>query len=262
MIRSLYTSATGMTAQQLGLDVIANNLANVSTAGFKKSKADFEDLMYQIVSEPGTTDDNPGVAPTGIQIGLGVRPTAVGAVFSQGDAQNTGNPLDLMIEGDGLFVVEMPDGENAYTRNGAFRVNSEGELVNPDGYRMTPTITIPQDATGVTISSDGVVSVRQPGSAALNPIGQIELARFINPSGLLAKGKNLFLETESSGTPTVENPGTNGVGTVQQGFVESSNVSVVEEVVQMITGQRAYEANSKVLQTADQMLSVAVNIKR
>lgn len=262
MITSLYTATTGMLAQELGLDVVANNLANVNTTGFKKSKTDFEDLMYQMFEEPGTTEDQAGISPTGIQVGLGVSPTAVGKIHAQGDAQNTGNPLDLMIEGDGFFQVEMPSGDLAYTRAGNFKLNSNGELVTPDGFRISPTITVPANATGITIGSDGTISVKIPGQAALNNVGQLQLARFQNPAGMVAKGKNLLVESASSGTPTVGNPGEDGYGTINQGFLEGSNVSVVEEVVQMVSGQRAYEANSKVIQTADQMLSYAVNLKR
>ncbi len=262
MIRSLYTSTTGMVAQQLNLDTIANNLANVNTTGFKKSKTDFEDLMYQILEEPGTTATEQGTSPSGIQIGLGVKPTAVGKIFSQGDAQNTGNPLDLMIEGDGFLQVTMPNGDTTYTRSGALKINSIGQIVTTDGYLILPNITIPADATSITVSSDGTVSVRQPGSATLNQVGQLQLVRFQNPTGMVAVGKNLLQESESSGTPQVGNPGDNGYGTIAQGFLEGSNVSVVEEMVQMVTAQRAYEANSKVVQTADAMLNAALSVKR
>lgn len=262
MIRSLYTSTTGMVAQQLNLDVVANNLANVNTTGFKKSKTDFEDLMYQVMQEPGTTENTVGAGPTGIQIGLGVEPTAVGKVHSQGDAQNTGNPLDVMIEGDGFFQIERPDGELAYSRAGGFKLNSDGEMVTPDGFRLEPGITIPPDATGITIASDGYVSVQTPGAPDLQQVGRIETVRFQNPAGLESYGKNLYLETESSGTPQTGNPGEEGFGALAQGFLEGSNVSVVEEIVQMVTGQRAYEANSKVVQTADSMLNTAINLKR
>ncbi len=262
MIRSLFTAATGMLAQQLNLDVIANNLANVNTNGFKKSKADFQDLMYQIVEEPGTTANQQGTSPTGIQIGLGVRPAAVGKIHSQGDFESTGNPFDVAIEGDGFFQITLPNGEQRYTRSGAFKQDETGILVNSDGYQLSPTITIPTDAIGITISSDGIVSVRQPGSTTLSQVGQIQTARFQNPAGLRASGRNLFEETEASGAATLGTPGDTGLGTLAQGFLESSNVSVVEEIVSMVTGQRAYEANSKVIQTADQLLSTAINVKR
>jgi len=262
MIRSLFTAATGMVAQQLNLDVIANNLANVNTPGYKKSKADFQDLMYQIVEEPGTTSSQQGVSPTGVQVGLGVRPAAVGKIHSQGDFESTSNPFDLAIEGDGFFEITLPNGETAYTRSGAFKLNESGIMVNSDGFEVSPAITIPAEALGVTISTDGIVSVRTPGSATATEAGQLQVARFQNPAGLRSIGRNLFQETESSGTATLGIPGENGVGTVAQGFLESSNVSVVEEIIQMVTGQRAYEANSKVIQTADTLLSTAINVKR
>ena len=262
MIRSLYTAATGMVAQQMNLDVIANNLANVNTPGFKKSRADFEDLMYQIIEEPGTTASQQGSSPTGVQVGLGVRPASVGKVHSQGDFESTGNPLDLAIEGDGFFQVTMPDGTTAYTRAGAFKLNETGQLVTSDGYLINPNITIPPDSIGITIAADGIVTVKQQGTTNASQVGQLQTARFQNPAGLRAQGKNLFQETESSGTATLGNPGENGLGTISQGFLESSNVSVVEEIVQMVTGQRAYEANSKVINTVDQILQNAINVKR
>lgn len=262
MIRSLFTAATGMVAQQLNLDVVANNLANVNTTGYKKSRADFQDLMYQIIEEPGVASAQPGSSPTGIQVGLGVRSAAVGKLHSQGDFQSTENPFDVAIEGDGMFQVTLPTGETVYTRSGAFKLNESGSLVTSDGYELSPSITIPPDAVSVTIAADGTVSVKQPNNTTLSQVGNIQLAKFQNPAGLRARGKNLFDETEASGTPTLDTPGQNGVGTLAQGFLESSNVSVVEEIVQMVTGQRAYEANSKVIQTADQLLSNAINVKR
>lgn len=262
MIRSLYTAATGMISQQLNLDVVANNLANVNTTGYKKGKADFQDLMYQIIEEPGTTANQSGNSPTGIQVGLGVRPAAVGKIHSQGDFQSTGNPLDLAIEGDGFFQITLPNGDTAYTRAGAFKLDETGIIVNSDGFQLNPAITVPNDATEVIVSTDGIVSVKQPGSAAASTLGEIQLARFQNPAGLRAKGRNLFEETESSGTPNLAKPGETGLGTIAQRFLEGSNVSVVEEIVQMVTGQRAYEANSKVIQTADNMLQFAINVKR
>ncbi|MBP9838680.1 MAG: flagellar basal-body rod protein FlgG [Proteobacteria bacterium] len=262
MIRSLYTAATGMIAQQLNLDVIANNLSNVNTTGFKKSKADFQDLMYQIIEEPGTTTGQAGSSPSGIQVGLGTRPAAVSKIHSQGDFQSTGNTLDLAIEGDGFFQITQPNGQTAYTRSGAFKLDETGVIVTSDGYQLSPNLTIPTDAIGITVSSDGVVSAKTAGTTTATEVGQLELVRFQNPAGLRAKGRNLFEETESSGAPATSTPGESGVGTIAQGFLEGSNVSVVEEIVQMVTGQRAYEANSKVIQTADNLLSVAVNIKR
>ncbi|MFN8388903.1 MAG: flagellar basal-body rod protein FlgG [Bdellovibrionota bacterium] len=262
MIRSLYTAATGMIAQQLNLDVIANNLANVNTTGFKKSRADFQDLMYQVIEEPGTTANQAGSSPTGIQIGLGTRSAAVGKIHSQGDFQSTENPLDMAIEGDGFFQVTLPNGDTAYTRSGAFKLDETGQIVTSDGFVLNPAINIPADTIGITVSTDGQVSVKQPGAAAATQVGQIQVARFQNPAGLRAKGRNLFEETESSGAAQLGNPGENGVGTLAQGFLEGSNVSVVEEIVQMVTGQRAYEANSKVIQTADSLLTIAIGTKR
>ena len=262
MIRSLYTAATGMIAQQLNLDVIANNLANVNTTGFKKGRADFQDLMYQVIEEPGTAANQSGTSPTGIQVGLGARPAAVGKIFGQGDFQSTNNPLDVAIEGDGFFQITLPNGDVNYTRSGAFKIDEAGNLVTSDGYQLTPAIPIPADATGITIAADGNVSVKQPGSTSASQVGQIQLARFPNPAGLRAKGKNLFEETDSSGAATLGTPGETGLGTLAQNFLEGSNVSVVEEIVQMVTGQRAYEASSKVIQTADQLLSTAINVKR
>jgi flagellar basal-body rod protein FlgG len=262
MIRSLYTAATGMTAQQLNLDVIANNLANVNTTGFKKSRADFQDLMYQMIEEPGTAQGQQGVGPTGIQIGLGVRPAAVQRVFATGDFQSTGNPLDVAIQGEGYFQVQTLQGELLYTRSGALKLNEQGQIVTSDGYIVQPALNIDQQATGITIAEDGMVSVKLPGQTVLTQVGRLQLARFQNQGGLRARGQNLFEETEASGAAQIGNPAENGFGRIAQGFLENSNVSVVEEIVGMVTGQRAYEANSKVIQTADQLLSQAVNLKR
>ena len=262
MIRSLFTAATGMIAQQLNLDVVANNLANVNTVGFKKSRADFQDLMYQMVEEPGNATNASGNSPTGIQVGLGVRPGAVGRIHSQGDFESTGNPFDMAIEGDGFFQITNPNGTTNYTRSGAFKLNENGELVTSDGYLLEPPVTIPPNALGVTVASDGVVTYRTADSPTAQEAGQLTLVRFQNIAGLRSAGKNLFQETDSSGSPTTGNPGEDGFGTIAQGFLESSNVSVVEEIVQMVTGQRAYEANSKVIQTADQILSAALSVKR
>lgn len=262
MLRSLFTAATGMIAQQLNLDVIANNLANVNTSGFKKSKADFQDLMYQIVEEPGSSASDQGTSPTGIQVGLGVRPEAVGKIFTQGDFESTGNSLDMAIEGDGFFQVALPNGSFAYTRSGAFKINETGVIVTSDGFEIQPSITIPPDTIAITIGRDGTVEVRQSANAAATNLGQIQTYRFQNPGGLRATGSNLYEETDASGTGTPGIPGEDGHGTLAQGFLESSNVSVVEEIVQMVSGQRAYEANSKVIQTADQILSNAINVKR
>lgn len=262
MIRALYTAATGMKAQELNIDVIANNLANVNTNSFKKSRADFQDLMYQYLLEPGAPTSSNTKNPTGIHVGLGVRPAAVQKVFAQGDLVSTSNQLDVAIEGDGFFEVQLPDGTQAYTRAGNFRMDESGQLVSPDGYLLTPTITVPPDAQSVTIGQDGTVSVTQPGNAAASQVGQITAARFTNNAGLKALGRNLYQETESSGSPITGIFSENGFGRLSQGFLESSNVSVVEQVVNMITAQRAYEASSKGITSADEMLNQAINLKR
>jgi flagellar basal-body rod protein FlgG len=254
MQRSLYIAATGMEAQNLSITVISNNLANVSTTGFKKSRADFQDLLYQTIRTPGATSAESLEIPTGIQVGMGVKPVSVQKIFLQGDYSQTGNNLDMAIEGDGFFQIQMPDGTTAYSRDGSFALNSDGQIVNSDGYPLEPTITIPSNTTNISISSDGKISVTQPGSTTNKQVGQIVLANFINPAGLNSLGKDLYQPTGSSGDPTTANPGTSGLGTVSQGYLEMSNVDVVEEMVNMIVSQRAYEMNSKAVQTADQML--------
>jgi flagellar basal-body rod protein FlgG len=262
MIRALYTSATGMNAQETNIDVISNNLANVNTTSFKKSRADFQDLMYQYVVQPGAPTSQSTLNPSGIQVGLGVKTAAVQKVFTQGDLTSTGNQLDVAIEGDGFFQITRPDGTLAYTRSGALQLNQNGELVTSDGYLISPGITLPNDAQGVTISKDGFVSVKQPGVAQATQVGQIAGVRFPNNSGLRVMGGNLYEETQASGAPLQGIFSQQGFGSVSQGFLESSNVSVVEQVVNMITAQRAYEASSKGITTADEMLSQAINLKR
>jgi flagellar basal-body rod protein FlgG len=262
MIRAMYTSATGMNAQETNIDVISNNLANVNTTGFKKSRADFQDLMYQYVVEPGAPTSQSTINPSGIQVGLGVKTAAVQKVFTQGDLVSTGNQLDLAIEGDGFFQVTRPDGTLAYSRSGALQLNQNGELVTSEGYLIAPGITLPADAQGVTVGKDGIVSVRQPGTAVPTQVGQITPVRFPNNGGLRAMGYNLYEETLASGAPVIGIFGQQGYGNLSQGFLESSNVSVVEQVVNMITAQRAYEASSKGITTADEMLSQAINLKR
>ena len=262
MIRALYSAATGMEAQQLNIDVIANNLANVSTSGFKKSRADFQDLLYQTLKEPGVSATGTTQVPTGIQVGLGVRPAAVSRIHSQGDFNQTTNPLDVAIEGDGLFQVTLPDGNTAYTRAGAFKLDSTGSVVTSEGDPITPQITIPQGAESINIGNDGTVSVTLAGQSAPTQVGQIQTVRFANPAGLRAEGRNLFRETDTSGTPQLGTPGQDGLGQLSQGFLESSNVSVVEELVAMITGQRAYEINSRAITAADEMLRTAAGIGR
>jgi flagellar basal-body rod protein FlgG len=262
MIRALYTASTGLEAQQLNIDVIANNLANVSTSGFKKSRADFEDLLYQTTREPGGPATSTTQVSTGIQVGLGVRPAAVQRVYLQGDFVQTGNPLDVAVEGDGLFQVTLPDGSTAYTRAGAFKLDSTGGVVTSEGDALTPQISIPQGAESITVGNDGTVSVTLAGQTTPSQVGQIQTVRFANPAGLRAQGRNLFTETETSGTPQLGTPGQDGLGTVTQGFLENSNVSVVEELVAMITAQRAYEINSRAVSAADDMLRTAAALGR
>jgi flagellar basal-body rod protein FlgG len=254
MIRSLSIAKTGLDAQQTQLDVIANNLANVSTSGFKKSRAVFEDLMYQTLRQPGAQSSQQTQLPTGLQIGTGVRPVATERIFTQGNMQQTGNSLDVAINGQGFFQVLMPDGTTGYTRDGSLHQDSQGQLVTSSGYPLQPAITIPANAQSITIGSDGAVSVTQPGSTATTQVGSIQLANFINAPGLEGKGENIYVESASSGAPTTNAPGANGIGVVRQGYVETSNVNVVEELVNMIATQRAYEINSKAIQSSDQML--------
>ena len=254
MNRSLYIAATGMSAQQAQMDVISNNLANVSTNGFKGSRAVFEDLLYQTIRQPGANSTQQTELPSGIQDGTGVQQVATERLYTQGNLQQTGNSKDVAINGQGFFQVLMPDGTNAYTRDGSFQTNAQGQLVTASGDQVMPAITVPANATSLTIGSDGVVTVTTPGSANNTTIGSLQLAMFINPTGLDAKGENLFAETSSSGAPNVTTPGQNGSGTLNQGYVEASNVNVVQELVNMIETQRAYEINSKAVTTSDQML--------
>jgi flagellar basal-body rod protein FlgG len=254
MIRSLWIAKTGLDAQQTQLDVISNNLANVSTSGFKKSRAVFEDLLYQTVRQPGAQSSQQTQLPSGLQVGTGTRPVATERIHTQGNLQQTGNSLDVAINGQGFFQVQMPDGTTAYTRDGSFQLDAQGQLVTSSGYTLSPAITIPANAQGITIARDGTISVTQAGQAAPTQVGSLQLANFINPTGLQSRGENLYVETASSGTPTTNTPGSNGVGVLSQGYVETSNVNVVEELVNMIQTQRAYEINSKSVQTSDQML--------
>jgi len=255
MIRSLWISKTGLDAQQTQLDVIANNLANVSTNGFKRSRGVFEDLLYQTLRPAGAQSSQQTQVPTGLQIGTGARPVTTARIHTQGNLQQTGNALDLAINGPGFFQILQPDGTTAYTRDGAFHVDSNGQVVNSNGFALQPAITIPQNALQITIGQDGTVSVLVPGQATPSQVGTIQLANFINPAGLHSLGQNLYLETAASGTPSTNTPGTNGIGALSQGYVETSNVNVVEELVNMIATQRAYELNSKAIQTSDQMLA-------
>ncbi len=262
MIRALYTAATGMRAQEINIDTISNNLANVNTTGFKKSRADFQDLMYQQLTDPGAPTSANTSNPSGIQIGLGVKTAAVRKIFSQGDLTNTNEQLDLAIEGDGFFVVQRADGTEAYTRSGSLQLNSTGQIVTSDGFQVLGPGSVPSDAQSISIGQDGTVSVRVPGSTTPTSLGQFTATRFSNPGGLRAVGQNLFEATDSSGTATPGTFGADGVGRLAQGFLESSNVSVVEQVVNMITAQRAYEASSKGVQAGEDMLSAAINLKR
>jgi flagellar basal-body rod protein FlgG len=254
MINSLMTAASGMTAQQTQLDVISHNLANVSTTGFKRSTAVFEDLMYQNLRQVGANAAEQAELPTGLQVGLGVRTVATSRDFTQGTPQQSGRSLDVAINGGGFFQVEMPDGSTGYTRDGSFQIDAQGRLVTSGGFPLTAGITVPAETESLTISSDGVVSAKLPGQTALQQLGQLELANFINAPGLEPLGQNLYRESVASGAPIASAPGATGTGYLMQGFTEGSNVNVVEELVQMIQTQRAYEMNSKAIQTSDQML--------
>ena len=262
MVRSLFTAATGMIAQQTQVDVTSHNIANVNTMGYKKNRAEFADLMYQVMSYAGTPTSTTTTHPTGIEVGLGVRPQAITKIHSQGYFKETGNNLDMVIAGNGFFQVQMPDGTTAYTRNGAWKLDSDGNIVNDDGLQLVPNITIPADATQISIGLDGTVSVLQPCAAEMQQVGQIEIVNFINPAGLHSSGDNLFLETGASGAPIIGIAGQDGLGQIKQGFVEMSNVQLVEEMTELITGQRAYEANSKAITTSDAMLQTTNELKR
>jgi len=255
MIRSLWIAKTGMEGQQTKLDAISNNLANVGTNGFKRGGVVFEDLMYQNLRQSGAASSEQSQLPTGLQVGLGVRAAGTTRNFSQGNLQQTGQNYDVAIKGNGFFQIQLPDGTTGYTRDGGFQVDSAGQLVTNAGYVVQPGITIPPNALSVTIAQDGTVQVTTPGNTAKpNTVGQLQLASFVNPAGLEPKGQNLYGETAASGTPNAGAPNSNGLGALQQGFVEGSNVNVVEELVSMIATQRAYELNSKAIQTSDQML--------
>jgi flagellar basal-body rod protein FlgG len=251
-----------MQAQELNIDVIANNLANVNTSGFKKSRAEFQDLLYESMRPAGAASSADTTIPTGVQLGHGTRPSAVQKLFGQGDFENTENQLDWAIEGDGFFQIELPNGDTSYSRCGEFKLDADGRIVNADGFLLVPQMTIPTDTVSITVGMDGTVSVIQADDPVPSEIGTIQLARFVNPAGLRSLGKNLFVPTEASGDEIVGTPGESGFGTIAQGFLEMSNVSVVDEMVSMITAQRAYETNSKVIQTSDDMLQMANNLKR
>ncbi len=262
MMRALWTAASGMTGQQFKIDTTANNLANVNTTGFKKSRVDFQDLLYQTMKYAGTPVTAGAQVPTGIQIGHGVRPVATQRIFSQGTFQQTDNPLDLVVEGDGFFQILLPDGGVRYTRDGAFKRDSDGRIVTSDGFPLEPEIRIDDDALSVSIGSDGTVSIMMPNQNEPEEVDNVLLARFINPAGLKSDGRNLYTATAASGEPIVGVPGLEGFGVLAQGFLEMSNVQVVEEMVSMIVAQRAYETNSKAIQAADDMLQTANNLRR
>lgn len=265
MSRALRTAATGMVAQQLNIDNISNNLANVNTTGFKKSKAEFQDLLYQSIRTAGTSAAQGAQVPVEIQIGYGTRVVATNRSFDQGQVTATNNPLDIAIEneginGDGFFQITLPDGSTAYTRDGAFKLSSEGQVVTSDGFALDPPINISADAVSVNLSADGNVEVLQAGTTAATNVGTIELAKFVNPAGLRSIGRNLYLETEASGASITGQPNTEGFGRVSQGFLELSNVSVVDELVNMIMAQRTYEVNARAVRSSDEMMQATNNI--
>ncbi len=262
MMRAMWSAAAGMAVQQYNMDTISNNLANVNTTGFKRARAEFQDLLYQTVNLAGTNSSTNTSLPSGIQLGHGARLQAVTRTYTTGNFRTTNGRFDMAIEGDGFFRVTLPDGTQAYTRDGAFTVDQNGNLVNASGYNLDPQITVPQDATSVTIATDGTVSVTQPGQTQPQQVGQITLVKFINPAGLNQLGSNLVQPTLASGEPIEGTPGLDGLGTVRQGFLEMSNVDVAEEMVNMIIGQRAYEANSKTIRTVDDMLALVAALKR
>ncbi len=261
MQRALFTAASGMQVQQTNIDNIANNLANASTAGFKRSRVEFQDILYQNMRTSGAQSSTSTNLPVGLQIGLGSKAVSTERIFSQGDFQQTNGPLDLVIAGKGFFQIRQPSGEIAYTRAGSFHMDATGQVVNADGFALDPQIQIPAEAISVTIAQDGTVSVQLPGQAQPSQVGQIQLVNFANPAGLEAQGRNLFKQTASSGQPLTGTAGTNSLGTIEQGYVEQSNVNIVEELVNMIVAQRAYETNSKVVKSADEMMQIMNNVR-
>ncbi len=262
MMRGLWTAASGMTAQQMNIDIVANNLANVNTTGFKRSRADFQDLVYQTMYAAGSTTGEGAMVPTGIQVGLGVSPAAVQKVFTPGNFRKTDNPLDIAIEGDGFLEVTLPDGTTAYTRDGSLKLDDQGRFVTSDGYPISPEVTLPANWKSVTIGPDGTVSAQVSGQTAPVQVTQLQLARFANPAGLSSIGHNLYVPSGSSGPAVSGAPGSDGLGKIAQNTLEMSNVSVVEEMVSMIVAQRAYETNSKAIQASDEMLQMANQLRR
>ena len=262
MIKAMRTAASGMSAQQLNVDTIANNLANVNTTGFKRTKVEFQDVLYQNIKTAGSASAVGTERPVGLSIGYGTRASATHRHFTTGDLTLTGNPLDLAISGDGFFQIQHPDGSTVYTRDGALKISGDGRIVNSDGFFLLPEISISQDAIAISVGADGIIEVSQFGQGVPTQVGQLELARFVNPAGLNALGSNLFQITAASGDPLVDVPTQSGLGQVDQGYLEGSNVKVVDEMVNMIIAQRAYEMNAKAIQTADDMSSTANNLKR
>ena len=261
-MRSLDIGATGMLAQQMNVDTISNNIANMTTTGFKRQRLEFQDLIYQHIDRPGTqTSTNGNIAPSGISLGLGVRPAATYRIHEQGTLQITENDLDVSINGRGFFQIELPNGDTGYTRAGAFGRNADGEMVTSEGYRLSPNITIPTDAISVEINGEGEVFATMPNQVAPQNLGQIQLANFVNPAGLEAMGDNLFLETEASGAATTGNPGSDNLGTLRQGLLEQSNVDSVKEITLLITAQRAYELNSNIIKTSDEMMDTVNRLR-
>ncbi len=263
MIRALYSAGSGMVAQQINIDNIAHNLANANTVGFKMRRTQFQDLLYQTLAQPGAAATAQTVIPTGLQLGLGARASSNSIIFEQGSFQLTGNSLDMVVQGKGFFQIRRPTGEVAFTRGGQFHLDRDGNVVTQDGDPLEPQITIPPEAQAITIAADGTVSYSQPGQAASQTVGQIQLANFVNPAGLNSLGRNLYAPTDASGEPVVGNPGgQEGIGALLQGYVENSNVNVVEEFISMIVSQRAYEANTKVVKAADEMYQQVNNVAR
>lgn len=261
-MRSLDIGATGMLAQQMNVDTISNNIANMTTTGFKRQRLEFQDLLYQHIDRPGSTSSTAGtIVPAGISLGLGVKPSATYRMHTQGTLQITDNELDIAINGDGFFQIELPSGDTAYTRAGSFSMNADGEIVTSEGYRVLPSIVVPDNAIGVEINEEGEVLAKIDGQAAMQNLGQIQLANFVNPAGLEATGDTMFLETEASGAPTIGNPSEDDFGSIKQGILEQSNVDSVKEITLLITAQRAYEMNSKVISTSDQMMDTVNQLR-